>query len=166
MTDPGLSPIDEPLAYLLTWTTYGTWLPGDERWWVKEKKGHQPPDFARRHEARRKMREAPCTLSEDQRKVVEETIRKHCEIRGWHLHVVNCRTNHVHAVVTAPVSPAVVMEQFKAWGTRKLKERQQTVLNLPAGQIRLNWWTEDGSKRYLNDLASLDAAILYVRDGQ
>jgi hypothetical protein len=22
---------DEPLAYFLTWTTYGTWLPGDER---------------------------------------------------------------------------------------------------------------------------------------
>ena len=22
---------DEPMAYFITWTTYGTWLPGDER---------------------------------------------------------------------------------------------------------------------------------------
>ena len=27
----GASIFPEPLAYLLTWTTYGTWLPGDER---------------------------------------------------------------------------------------------------------------------------------------
>ncbi len=24
-------PMPEPLAYFLTWPTYGTWLPGDER---------------------------------------------------------------------------------------------------------------------------------------
>jgi hypothetical protein len=32
--------------------------------------------------------------------------------------------------------------------------------------IRENWWTERGSQRFLNDTASLEAAILYVRDGQ
>jgi hypothetical protein len=24
-----------PIAYHLTWTTYGTWLPGDSRGWVQ-----------------------------------------------------------------------------------------------------------------------------------
>ena len=28
--------IGEPLAYFLTWTTYGTWLPGDERGWNRK----------------------------------------------------------------------------------------------------------------------------------
>ena len=28
-------PLPEPLAYFLTWPTYGTWLPGDERGWVE-----------------------------------------------------------------------------------------------------------------------------------
>jgi hypothetical protein len=28
-------PMPEALAYFLTWTTYGTWLPGDERGWVQ-----------------------------------------------------------------------------------------------------------------------------------
>ena len=26
----------EPLAYFITWTTYGTWLPGDERGWNRK----------------------------------------------------------------------------------------------------------------------------------
>ncbi len=36
--------MSEPLAFLLTWTTYGTWLRGDRRGWVEEKKGHQQPN--------------------------------------------------------------------------------------------------------------------------
>ena len=28
----------EPLAFLLTWTTYGTWSPGDERGWNRKGK--------------------------------------------------------------------------------------------------------------------------------
>jgi REP element-mobilizing transposase RayT len=166
MNDIGVHPHDDPLGYLLTWTTYGTWLPGDERWWVKESEGFQKPDFRISHEARRKLKEEPCLLMVEERSLVEATITRHCEIRGWHLHAVNCRTNHVHVVVTAPKAPSTVMEQFKAWATRKLKERQRLVLKLPEGNIRLNWWTEDGSKRYLNGQVRLDNAILYVRDGQ
>src|SRR2546430_11024925 len=34
-----------PLAYHITWTTYGTWLPGDDRGWVKKgSSAVQPPD--------------------------------------------------------------------------------------------------------------------------
>ena len=43
MTDEtGQIPLGEPLAFFLTWTTYGSWLPGDERGWV-EKPGHPDP---------------------------------------------------------------------------------------------------------------------------
>ena len=28
-------PMPEPIAYFLTWTTYGSWLPGDQRGWVQ-----------------------------------------------------------------------------------------------------------------------------------
>ena len=30
---------DEPIAYFITWTTYGTWLPGDERGWSRKGDG-------------------------------------------------------------------------------------------------------------------------------
>ena len=115
------------------------------------------------------MTEDGCVLDEEQRKLVEETIVNHCRIRGWELHAVNCRTNHCHVVVSANRDPDEVREQFKAWGTRKLKELEQarqkkSVTALKT--IRKNWWTERGSVRYIGDEASLEAAIRYVLDGQ
>jgi hypothetical protein len=32
------------IAYFSTWTTYGTWLPGDSRCWFERGKGFQTPD--------------------------------------------------------------------------------------------------------------------------
>jgi hypothetical protein len=32
--------------------------------------------------------------------------------------------------------------------------------------LRQNWWTQRGSKRWLNDEASLEAVIRYVLEGQ
>jgi hypothetical protein len=35
--------MNDPSTYFITWTTYGTWLPGDTRGWRKTKQGDQPP---------------------------------------------------------------------------------------------------------------------------
>ena len=121
--DPGSVPMCEPLAYFLTWTTYGTWLPGDERGWVKEGQGFQSPDHKVQHEARRKLSESPCVLDPNERRIVEETIARHCEIRRWQLLTVACRTNHVHVVLSADANPKTIMDQLKAWCTRRLKEQ-------------------------------------------
>jgi hypothetical protein len=82
------------------------------------------------------------------------------------LHVINCRTNHVHVVVTAQVPPKVVRDQFKAWCTRHLKEQQRAGHADPSQPVRVHWWTEGGSERWLNEDESLAEAILYVRDCQ
>ena len=94
-TRPHEPPMPEPLAYFLTWPTYGTWLPGDERGWVLYGKGSQPADPVRKLEAEARMTEDVCILDQEQRRVVEKTIADHCRIRGWELHVVNCRSNHL-----------------------------------------------------------------------
>jgi REP element-mobilizing transposase RayT len=163
MSDAGSAPMPDPLAYFLTWTTYGTWLPGDERGWVKENEGFQLPDRKAEHEARRKLTEPPRVLSGDERALVESTIRRHCQIRGWSLLAVACRTNHVHVVVAAAAGPDTVMSQLKAWCTRRLKERQQSHRN---AERREKWWTEDGSKRFLNDESALENTVQYVLDAQ
>ena len=156
----------DPLAFFLTWTTYGTWLPGDDRGWVKREKGFQRRDPILQREAEARMTEDACVLDDEQRRVVETTIVDHCRIRGWRLHVVNCRTNHVHVVVTANREPKVVREQFMAWCTRKLKELERARAGDAIAVVREKWWTERGSDRCLGDEESLEAAILYVRDGQ
>jgi len=141
-------PLPEALAYFLTWATYGTWLPGDERGWIAHGHGWQPPDPIRKLEAEAQMTEDACLLCQAQRDVVEATIAAHCRIRRWVLHAVNCRTNHLHVVVTASTyHPDQVREQFKAWCTRRLKEHASAA---PAGEsapsVRENWWAERGSK--------------------
>src|SRR5438132_13512735 len=90
------------LAYHIVWTTYGTWLPGDWRGWVKKGvSGIQAPDPALEQSSRERMVEGPVLLTPEQRALVEKTIIDHCRIRGWRLHAVNARTNHVHVVVSA-----------------------------------------------------------------
>jgi REP element-mobilizing transposase RayT len=149
----------EPLAYFLTWTTYGTWLPGNDRGWSRKGEPEvQPANPFFSEMARSRMKEREFTLSLGQRDLVEDTIRQHCEFRRWALHAVNARTNHVHAVVTAAgYRPEMVRDQFKAWCTRRLKE---------AGAARHRFWTEGGSCRWINDEASLESAVVYVLEVQ
>jgi hypothetical protein len=156
----------DPLAYFLTWTTYGTWLPGDERGWVERPGQFRPPNPGLEAAARSLLKEPPCVLNPEQRRLVEDTIARHCAIRGWQLHAVNCRTKHVHVVVTAKVPPKVVRDQFKAWCTRRLKEQQRASNPDPSQGVRSHWWTEGGSVRSLNDEDSLAEATRYVRDCQ
>ena len=124
------------------------------------------PDGQRKAAAEQLMTEPALTLDPEQRRIVEDTIADHCRVRGWHLHGVNARTQHVHVVVTAPQRhPEVVMDQFKAWCTRRLKELERS--HRPAERaFQQNWWTQGGSKRWLNDEKSLLEAIRYVVDGQ
>jgi REP element-mobilizing transposase RayT len=155
----------DPLAYFLTWSTYGTWLPGDERGWAQYGHGWQLPDAVRKLEAEASMAEDACRLDGEQREVVERQIAETCRVRGWELHAVNCRSNHAHVVVTADQAPKIVRNQLKAWCTRRLKELEAK-RQLAADPSRESWWAERGSQRFVNDSESLEAAILYVRDGQ
>ena len=154
--------MSEPLAYLITWTTYGTWLPGDERGWVeKHQQGTQSGDPNRYASAVQLLKEPPVILNPLQRQLVEETIAKHCAFRGWTLHAVNARSNHIHVVVTAPgMNPKEVMAQFKAWCSRRLNEQERAGLN------QKKWWTQYGSKKWINDENYLQNAIRYVKERQ
>jgi REP element-mobilizing transposase RayT len=149
----------DPIAYFLTWVTYGTWPPGDARGWVEYRRGWQLPDPIRELEAKARMSEDACILKPEQRLAVERQIAETCAHRGWTLHTVNCRSNHIHVVVTADrVIPKKIRSDLKAWATRTLKTKFDST--------RKNWWAERGSVRYINREDDLEAAILYVRDAQ
>jgi len=156
----GYDEIVPPLAYFLTWTTYGTWLPGDTRGWVRRKDGawhveYRPEDPNRQVIARTLMKDSAVVLEDAQRKLVRDTLVACCRIRNWQLHAVNVRSNHVHLVVSAgDIAPEPVMTHVKAWASRKLNE------SAPTRNGR--WWTRHGSTRYINSEDSLAAAIRYV----
>lgn len=161
---PNEPTMPEPLAYFITWSTYGTWLPGDQRGWVEYRAGWKLPNPIRELEAAALMSEDACRLNMNQRLAVHAQVSETCQHRGWELHAINGRSNHLHVVVTAPLHPKVVRSQLKAWATRKFKEHAR--LSDPRAIVRENWWAERGSQRYINDLLSLESAIIYVRDGQ
>jgi REP element-mobilizing transposase RayT len=153
------------IAFFSTWTTYGTWLPGDPRGWYQRGRGVREPDALRRFEAALLMTESALTLDAEQRRIVEQTIAEHCAIRKWHLHAVNCRSNHVHVVVTAPDRRIEVpREQFKAWCTRRLKEREASRPG-PLSE-REHWWTERGWDEYIDHEDALADVAFYVHEGQ
>jgi len=98
------------------------------------------------------------------RQAVARTIREHCRVRKWILHAINCRTQHVHVVVTAvDRNPDDVMVQFKAWCTKMLKQQARKT---GAESARTRWWTEGGSKRYVYENNDLEAVITYVTECQ
>ncbi len=149
----------EPVAYFLTWTTYGTWLPGDERGWNRKGEPEPlPPTPLFVEMARSEMKDTPFFLSVEARLLVEQTIRQHCVFRGWALHAVNARSNHVHVVVSAKRhSPETMCKQFKAWCTRRLKDSQPD---------RTRFWTEGGSCRWINQDDELASLMIYVLEAQ
>ncbi|MHB1425049.1 MAG: transposase [Gemmataceae bacterium] len=154
----------EPLAYFITFTTYGTWLHGRESGSV-DRQHNLPgtpflPADSKREAARRKaMRQEPYFLDEPRRSVVLKTIREVARHRGWNLWAVHVRTYHVHVVLTARDKPEKIMSDLKAWSSRRLRE----VLGESADRDR---WTQHGSTRYLNDESAVADAIVYVVDQQ
>lgn len=98
-------------------------------------------------------------IESPQREVVEAAIRDVCAHRGWTLHALNVRTNHVHLVVSAGVTPEHVMTSLKAWSTRRLRE---------AGLVTegIKPWSRHGSTRYLWRGDQIEAACSYVLDAQ
>lgn len=153
-----------PLAYLITFRCYGTWLHGDERGSVDSAHhGYGTPFLpvnANREQYRKEQLKHPSVkLDDEQRTVVEATIREVCQYRGWSLRAINVRTNHVHVVVSAGSKPEPVMQDFKAYATRRLAEAGL----FPKG---VKVWSRHGSTRYLWTAEQIDRACDYVINGQ
>ncbi len=129
------------------------------------------PAFGRRTRFvnRKLAREWPSRQScspPEQRTIVEATIRRHCEIRGWELHALNARTNHIHLVVTGNRSADEMMNQLKAWCSRKLSDHAGLSKTVAHKAGRRHWFTEHGSTKPIFDDAYLQNAIQYVLEAQ
>jgi hypothetical protein len=111
----------QPLAYLITFRCYGTWLHGEQR---------------------------------------GSTDRRHYNRYGTPDMPVNKRIfDEVHSVVGAGVKPEHMMNSFKSYATRKLRESK-----LLSDDVKP--WARHGSTPYLWTEDDLERAIDYVLNGQ
>jgi REP element-mobilizing transposase RayT len=153
-----------PLAYLISFRTYGTWLHGDERGSMSRKQNiYGTPRIApnpRLQQAEAKqLKHPPVRLDARQRPAVEAAIREVCENRKYWLRAINVRTNHVHTVVSALLKPEPILQAFQAYATRRLRK-----LGLLARNIKP--WSRHGSTPYLWKQRHVERAIDYVLNGQ
>jgi REP element-mobilizing transposase RayT len=151
---------DDPIAFFITWTVYGTHLQGDERGWQRRRKGPQEsqPRLARWHHERLKYE--VLLLSVEQRSIVEQKCQEHCDYRGWRLWAVNARSNHVHAVVTAcRYSGKSVRDQLKANCTGGLRKQWTVFCDRPV-------WTLGGDWECVNSDDDLETICQYVLEAQ
>ncbi|MDQ3181093.1 MAG: transposase [Acidobacteriota bacterium] len=154
-----------PLAYLITFRCYGTWLHGDEKGAVDRhgKNIYGTADISANKNLKELMREkmpqSAFLLDKTQRQKVEEAIAGVCQYKNYNLHAVNARSNHVHFVVAAASKPELLINIFKAYSTRKLREEK-----LVNSEVRL--WSRGGSRRYLWKPRHVALAVEYVLYGQ
>ncbi len=142
------------LGYMLTWTTYGTWLQGDKRRYVKKGKT-LPPDEKLFQTNKELQASETVRLSPQHKQLVREAIMNEAEKIGQEILALAVCSSHVHLVaryIPKPVSDVVAY--YKKAGRLALKE-----IGLH-GKI----WAKGYDKRFCFDQLTLDKRIKYVQN--
>jgi REP element-mobilizing transposase RayT len=105
------------------------------------------------------LKNSPMSFDAIRRKHVEAAIREVCAVRGIVLIAINVRTNHVHIVIATNRLPEPIMNSFKAYATRRLREK-----GLVGSEEKV--WSRHGSTRYLWTEEHIGTAVEYVVSGQ
>jgi REP element-mobilizing transposase RayT len=153
-----------PLAYLITLRTYGTWLHGDKKLSVDRKFNKfgtpkRSENIKLKNSMSQELKNKPFLFDENQREIIKTSIVEVCEYRNYKLQAINVRSNHVHIVVSAQIKPKLIIEAFKSYATRTLRQK-----NL--GDSAEKIWARGGSRRYLWKTRYVSLAIEYVLYGQ
>lgn len=157
------------LTWLLTNTTYGTWLPGDRRGSVIRVRDELSGEVRAltlpagdlnaplRRSAERLLKGPPIYLTLPQAESLLAQFLETAEHRGWVLLAASIMANHYHLVIAAPeeVEADRVLSDLKAYATRRLSRE----FGAPASKA---WWTSKGSQRWLRDDRAVADATNYV----
>jgi REP element-mobilizing transposase RayT len=159
--------------WLLTCTTYGTWLPGDERGFVSNvqagpdrrvRHNQFQTEFDRdhhllRHSAKQNMKGDPVFLMAAQAQVVLKQFQETARHRRWLLAAAAIMRNHFHAVVgvEGDPDPETLLRDLKSYASRALNKRWTRPVNG-------TWWTESGSRRKLGDMLAVTSGVQYVKE--
>jgi len=141
------------IGYMITWTTYGTWLQGDKRGYVKngrilgENKDLRKSNIFNR-------RGSIVRLTVQQQEVARKAIFGEAENLGQKIYAVAVCANHIHMVVDC------VDETIETIVARYKKTARQALnVNRFVGRV----WTRGYDKRFCFDEKSLKDRIEYVR---
>ena len=140
------------VGYMLTWTTYGTWLQGSKKGFVKdgEVRGE---NVALEIDCKEQLKKKPVRLRGKEKEIVQEAILKAAKRFEQQICAIAVCSNHVHIVceyVDVPIS--VLVSYYKNAGRKALRTKGIT------GKI----WTRGYDKRFCFDQKALKERIKYV----
>lgn len=163
-----------------TSTTYGIWLPGDERGFVSTVNNYRPEDVEKkisqtrvRHNqpgtdydrqmpglkrsAKQLLKCDPIYLNAEQAQAVLAQFQETCTYRHWMLLATSVMSNHFHAVTWAPddVDSEEILGDLKAYASRRLNKMWGKPLSG-------TWWTESGSQRAKENEPAVRNAVRYA----
>ena len=142
------------IGYMLTWTTYGSWLQGDRRGWVKNGKIYHP-DSALENANLQQMKSEKVFLSEKQKTIANKAIIDEAITLDQEIFELIVCTNHVH----------IVAENIRLTIGRVVSHYKNAIrLALQEQDFNGKLWTRSFDKRYCLDLKELNARIEYVRN--
>ena len=158
--------------WFLTWSTYGSRLPGDARGFVSnirhpDGKGtriNEPgvppaenmPALREYHESR--LKGSVIRLGVEHAKDVLPQLHETAAYRDWVLLVASVMADHIHLIVgvIGDPEPTDLLRDFKSYASRRLNAKW-------AKPQSGTWWTEGGSKRKLAELEDKINGISYVQ---
>jgi len=144
--------VNETVAYMVTWTTYGTWMQREKKGLVKD--GKVIGGSGRMWSASNKcLSQKPVRLSAEEMTIARGAIVENAKRIGQRILAIAVCSKHVHIIVGydgRPIEQAV--RRYKNAATAALRT------NGMSGKV----WTKGYDKRYCFEEKSLRARIAYV----
>ena len=140
-------------GYMVTWTTYGTWLPGDKRGYVRQGK-IMPGDPKILKASQSLQKAATVTLDSEQKAIIRRAILQEAQKIGHTIEALAVCTNHIHLVAYPCEKPIEsIVSRYKNVAMFALQKD---------GPVR-RIWTRGFDKRFCFNEKSMKQRIEYVK---
>lgn len=140
------------LGYMITFTTYGTWLQGDERGFVKDGIIYAA-NQSLAGSNKQILSKSPVKLSKSHRAIAAKAIFEKAGRLGQKIFALAVCSNHVHIVANyVPIPMGKIVSYYKNAAQVALRKFGLT------GRV----WTKGFDKRYCFDEQALKSRIDYV----
>ena len=141
------------LGYMITWTTYGSWLQGDSRGFVKNGK-ILSSNLLLADSNKRNLSKEPVKISKNNQSIVADSICEKAKQLNQKIYALSVSSNHVHIVaeyIAEPIGRVVAA----------YKSAAQVALRRAGISGRI--WTRGFDKRFCFDEQTLRNRIDYVK---
>ncbi len=142
------------IAYMVTWTTYGTWLQGDERKYVKNGEILQANEKLKT-ENQEQQKFQTITLNKNQRQIAEQAIRQEAKRINQKILALAVCANHIHLLAeTSEKTIEQTIHNYKYSATAALRKTG----------LQNKIWTKGFDKRFCYQQQELQQKIKYIQD--